>query len=296
MSTTLVDSNEYYTSKYGRIAILTGDNYASFASTCRTALVVAGAWNIVNGSEPRPGGAAGRTWDELNRKAIQLISSSVASSIHSRIDTAILAEDPMSMWTELTKEDRSSSQLHQNTLFSQFHNAVWDPSKESIRVFHGRLENIRAQLASTPRALTESDILWRIITAIPISTSSEWRQAKQFCLLNQLDLTQVIATLQSFQWIKTPPQSRLLVQYQTRKIKDLRTLTTQIRAVKRAKEGGRERRMAECQSQRMILVDAADLGKKRVYASGAASQGIDSRIAMHTRRLMKPIRLIRSSI
>src|SRR6202021_1750256 len=38
LSTTIVDTNQYYTSKYGRIAILTGDNYAAFSSTCRTAL------------------------------------------------------------------------------------------------------------------------------------------------------------------------------------------------------------------------------------------------------------------
>lgn len=107
----------------------------------------------------------------------------------------MLAEDPRTMWTELDKEDRSTSQLHQNTLFNQFHNAVWDLARESIRVFHGRLEDIRAQLASTLWALLELDIIWRIITAILITTSPEWRQARQFCLLNQLDLAQVIVTL-----------------------------------------------------------------------------------------------------
>ena len=68
--TTPLDSNEYYTSKYGRIAILTIDNYATFAATCRTAVIVAGAWSIVDGTEPRPVGAAGRAWDDRNRKAI----------------------------------------------------------------------------------------------------------------------------------------------------------------------------------------------------------------------------------
>jgi hypothetical protein len=197
LSTTLVDNNQYYVSKYGRIAILTGDNYAAFSSTCRTALVVAGAWNIVDGTEPRPGGAAGRTWDELNRKAIQLISSSVAGPLQSRIEAAIKEEDPGTMWTELGKEDRSSSRLHQNTLFSQFHKAIWDPAAESIRTFHARLEDIRAQLAGTERAIPETEVTWRIITAIP--EEPEWRQARHLCLLNNLGTSEVIETLQSYQ-------------------------------------------------------------------------------------------------
>jgi hypothetical protein len=158
LSTILVDNNQYYGSKYGRIAILTGNNYAAFSSTCRTALVVAGAWNIVNGTEPRPGGAAGRPWDDRNRKAIQLISSSVAGPLQSSVKAAIEEEDSEAMWIELAKEDRLTSQLHQNTLFTQFHNATWDPAAESIRVFHARLEDIRSQLAGIDRAIQETDV------------------------------------------------------------------------------------------------------------------------------------------
>jgi hypothetical protein len=164
---TLTDSNEYYVSKYGRIAILNGDNYAAFSTTCRTAIVVAGAWACVDGSEPRPGGAAGRTWDERNRKAIQLINSSVAPYLRTQINTHILAEDAAAMWTELAREDRSTNRVHQATLFSSFNRAVWNPQSESIRTFQARLQEIRAQLADTERAISENDLMWRIITAIP---------------------------------------------------------------------------------------------------------------------------------
>ena len=41
--TPLSDTDVYYKSKWGRIAILTGDNYPVFEQTCRTALVVADA-------------------------------------------------------------------------------------------------------------------------------------------------------------------------------------------------------------------------------------------------------------
>jgi hypothetical protein len=112
--TPLTDSNQYYASKYGRIAIFTGDNYAAFASTCRTALVVVGAWSIVDGTENRPAGAGAgrRDWDERNRKAIQLISSSGSAPFQPRITDGITEEDAQAMWTELAKEDlvRSSDQ------------------------------------------------------------------------------------------------------------------------------------------------------------------------------------------
>jgi hypothetical protein len=158
-STSLVDTNEYYTSKHGRIAILTGDNYAAFSTTCRTALVVAGAWSIVEGAEPRPAGAAGRSWDDRNRKAIQLISSAVSGPLQSRIGPSIIAEDSVTMWTELAKEDRANSKIHQASLFLQFNKAIWTPPTESIRSFYARLEDIRTQLQGTERAISEKDIL-----------------------------------------------------------------------------------------------------------------------------------------
>jgi hypothetical protein len=198
-STSLTDSNQYYASKYGRIAIFTGDNYAAFASTCRTALVVAGAWAIVDGAEDRPAGAGAgrRDWDERNRKAIQLISSSVSAPFQPRITDGITDEDAQAMWIELAKEDRATNKIHQANLFFQFNQAIWKPQTESIRTFQARLEEIRAQLANTERAISENDMMWRIISAIP--DDGEWRQARQFCLQDNVDLTAVITTLQSYE-------------------------------------------------------------------------------------------------
>jgi hypothetical protein len=160
-STSLTDSNQYYASKYGRIAIFTGDNYAAFASTCRTALVVAGAWAIVDGAEDRPAGAGAgrRDWDERNCKAIQLISSSVSAPFQPRITDGITDEDAQAMWIELAKEDRATNKIYQANLFFQFNQAIWKPQTESIRTFQARLEEIRAQLANTERAISENDMM-----------------------------------------------------------------------------------------------------------------------------------------
>jgi hypothetical protein len=56
----------------------------------------------VDGTEPRPAGAgaARRELDERNRKAIQLISSSVAGPLQSRIKAPIEEEDSGAMWTD----------------------------------------------------------------------------------------------------------------------------------------------------------------------------------------------------
>ena len=62
------------------------------------------------------------------------------------------------MWTELAKEDRSTSLLYQNTLFSQFYKATWDPAVESIRMFYTCLDDIRSQVEGTKRVITETEV------------------------------------------------------------------------------------------------------------------------------------------
>ena len=46
--------DEYNTTKWGRVLIFTGDNYASFAQSCTIALVNAKAWSIVNETKDIP--------------------------------------------------------------------------------------------------------------------------------------------------------------------------------------------------------------------------------------------------
>jgi len=40
--------DKYNTTKWGRVLIFTGNNYAAFAQSCTIALVNAKAWSIVN--------------------------------------------------------------------------------------------------------------------------------------------------------------------------------------------------------------------------------------------------------
>lgn len=196
------DSNQYYNSKYGRIAIFTGDNYAAFAATCRTALVVVGAWDITQGTELRPAGqsAAARDWEDRNRKAIQLISSATSAPLQSRIADAIIAKDVPAIWAELARDDKSRNAVHLNTLNTDFQSATWDPQTESIRTFVNRLEDYRSQLHGTSRAISEDTLRWKVIMAIP--KTGNWPQAKQFCLEGDKSLQESIVTIQSYETLK----------------------------------------------------------------------------------------------
>ena len=113
-------SGQYYTSKYGRIVILTGDNYPVFQQTCRTALIVANAWGIVSGTEERPAGNRAADYNERLHKRIQLISSSVASYLLNKISAYIQNQDPQGMWNKLSRENHALDQIYQDTLINQF--------------------------------------------------------------------------------------------------------------------------------------------------------------------------------
>ena len=140
------DTDVYYKSKWGRIAILTGDNYPVFEQTCRTALVVAGAWNIVNGNEARPphqNRALLQDYTERQLRAIQLISNSVKETYHSRINPFINAVDPQGMWDEIAKDNRALDRVYQDSLTNQFARESWNPKTESLRAYVTRLESYR---------------------------------------------------------------------------------------------------------------------------------------------------------
>jgi hypothetical protein len=91
------DTDLYYKSKWGRVAILTGDNYQLFKQTCRTALVVASAWNIVNRTKAWPPPQNRALLQDYNKRllrAIHLITNSVRPLYNNRINIFINTADP----------------------------------------------------------------------------------------------------------------------------------------------------------------------------------------------------------
>src|ERR1700759_44406 len=93
---------EYYSSKYGRIAIMNGFNYTEFKHSCQLALVAANAWNIVNGTEAPPERSPAG-WEDRRRKAIMLIGSSLEETIQGKVLPYSLEENVVGMWREIAK-------------------------------------------------------------------------------------------------------------------------------------------------------------------------------------------------
>ena len=158
-------NKQFYTSKYGRITILNSDNYPLQEQTCRIALVVANAWEIVNGNEQRPVAPAARVqeYDKRLRKAILLITSLVLLTQLNSINPFVLQSDLRGMWLKLAKGNRALGPIYQDTLLNRFARESWDPSAESLRTYVNRLDQYRTQLASTANEITERDLTTRIL-------------------------------------------------------------------------------------------------------------------------------------
>ena len=83
-----------YSCKWGNVIILNRENYPSFASTCRTTLIVAGAWDITQGKEVQPTDTeAGKDWAMRRGRAIQIMYFSTTQGIRDTLDTFTSNQD-----------------------------------------------------------------------------------------------------------------------------------------------------------------------------------------------------------
>ena len=205
-STSNSTTQEYYTSKYGRIAILTGDNYPIFHQSCQTALIVVNAWSIVSREEARPVVRPG-DYDKRLRKAIQLISSSVAPYLLNKITPFIRNADPQGMWEELAKENRALDQIYQDTLTNQFAKETWNPHAKALRTYVNRLDNYRTKLTGTENEISEAQMRTRLLQSLP--DTPLWNQAKHFCLHEKRDWNSTLALLQSYEKLPTEPLAQV---------------------------------------------------------------------------------------
>ena len=189
-------NHEFYTCKWGRVSILIGDNYPWFSQTCKAALISSSTWPIVNGTKLRTRNAQSlREWDDLNARGAMIIFNSVSSNLQTTINTEIDTQDTVAMWRKLTVYDRSTDNIFAGNLKAQFYAERFIPDTETLCMFVLRLETIQAQLANTTFALSERDMIDRILQALP--DTSQWQSQRQFCYRENLNLAQTINSLQS---------------------------------------------------------------------------------------------------
>jgi hypothetical protein len=190
--------NEYYTCKWGRVLILNGDNYTQFSQTCKAALISSNTWPIVNGTRRRAGNAQSlKEWDELNARGAMIIFNSVSTNLQTSLGVEMDTQNTVAMWTKLSAYDRTTDSVFAGNLKAQFYAEAFKPESESLRTFVLRLETIQAQLSNTTFALSERDMIDRILQAIP--STPQWQGQRQFCYRENLNLAQTINSLQSLE-------------------------------------------------------------------------------------------------
>ena len=177
----------YYTSKWGRVVIFSGDNYVQFATTCRFVLTAAGVWSIVQGKESAPESdtSAAKDYRDRVNNGIQIISSSITGSFIIRLmpflDTANLA----GMWAELAKADQAKDEIYVVNTRYQFSHERFNHTCETIKQYATRLELYKTKLAGSSQPITDTEILQQILFTLPTDTSN-WQMAKQWVICDKL--------------------------------------------------------------------------------------------------------------
>jgi hypothetical protein len=189
-------STTHYSCKWGKITILNGNNFQEFKRTAKAALIYGECWDIANGQELRPqgaagGAAAGRDWDARARRALLILYNSVASSIQPSLDQYQDNIDPAGMWTKLQNYDRTRDAIYLSTLRQNFYREVFSPKSETVQAFADKLQAYRPSLDD----LTDDSIKERLFQALP--DEPLWQQARHFCLGNNKDLFASVSHLQT---------------------------------------------------------------------------------------------------
>ena len=124
-----------------------------------------------------------------------IIYNSISPNLQTTINAEMDIQDTVAMWRKLAVYDRSTDSVFAGNLKAQFYAETFKPETETLRTFVLRLETIQAQLANTTFALSERDMIDRILQALP--NTSQWQSQRQFCYRENLGLAQTINTLQS---------------------------------------------------------------------------------------------------
>jgi hypothetical protein len=123
-----------YTCKWGRV--FNSENYPVFHASCMVALTVADAWGIVQGTDIMLNGVqALANWKLQRQRAIQIICGSINSNYIRKIIQFIETKDPQAMWNEIAKTNYANDRAYISELCANFHQEVFNPSKESVCQF-----------------------------------------------------------------------------------------------------------------------------------------------------------------
>src|SRR5205814_1611526 len=124
-----------YTSKWGNVVLLDRQNYPTFASTCRTALLAAQTWAIVKDTEKKPSDLTtpdGKDWVLRRDRALQIMFNSTCEEIRDTLDSYIEEQDASGLWTHLATYNQAANELFATKVLTDFSNDSYKAPNDTI--------------------------------------------------------------------------------------------------------------------------------------------------------------------
>jgi hypothetical protein len=179
-------SPHYYQCKFGRVQLLTADNYADWSTSLINFLKADRTWKIVQGIEtspPTPQNDNGETYNTQSEyeeslevfeskaaKACSMILSSVSPSFQQFI---YAMTDPMQMWTTLKSQlDSMNANAGPYILRAQFFKEKFNGTGP-ISAFFAKLLQYQTRLASTAYKIQDIDIISHVLSFGTLPTKFE---------------------------------------------------------------------------------------------------------------------------
>lgn len=118
-----------------------------------------------------------------------------------------------SMWDKLKESDQTTDAVYVNNIRKSFTLETFDPTKQTVRQFIGKLQDWANRISTAERKINEDEIHEKLLNSLP--SDSLWQTAKMFCLRQSLGLEESINLLSSNE-TPTVPESAASARDQSR--------------------------------------------------------------------------------
>ncbi|KAI1003056.1 hypothetical protein K3495_g5142, partial [Podosphaera aphanis] len=114
-SSTINIENGVNKTSWGNVQIYDGTNFASFESSLKDTLEIAGVWKIVTGIDKEPS-VNNSCWEMKAERAVVIIAGSISSFIRAEtIRDAINSRDAAGLWKAVTTLNQKSNDSRKNS-------------------------------------------------------------------------------------------------------------------------------------------------------------------------------------
>jgi hypothetical protein len=193
---TMATEKLYHSTKYGDTLKFTGDNYSQFRDSAIMTLASANAYRLVIGDEEEPRTREdAKDWQARKTAAVHILSGAISQLKAKKYISFVKQHDPIGLWAELAKSDRSTDPIWVSNIRRQFSDETFDPIKQTVQSFVDRLRYHQSQLEGSERQFSDSDLLEKLNESLP-KNDPVWQIQKQWVLKNNLDLDSAILQYQ----------------------------------------------------------------------------------------------------